>query len=274
MEPREVLQENLALIDSIVDRISRRARLYGPDAEDFAASVKLALVEDDYAILRRFEGRASLSTYLTIVIERLLAAERIHARGRWHASTEAVRLGAGAMLLESLVVRDRRTLDEALPLVRAADPAITRQSAEDLLRRFPERKPRPMTTDLDSVPADALRANAAPVAFEARQLSERAARIVRDTLAVLTAEDRTILRFRFGAGLSIADIARMTRLPQRPLYRRIESLLQRLRDALRREGLDGAAVEEIIETSAAEEFDFGLMENKPIRQTNQHMERS
>ena len=274
MEPREILQENLALIDSIVDRVARRARLFGPDAEDFAASVKLALIEDDYAILRRFEGRASLSTYLTIVIERLLAAERIHARGRWHASTEAVRLGAGAMLLESLVVRDRRTLDEALPLVRAADPAITRESAETILRRLPERKPRPMAMDLDSVPQEALSANAAAPAFEVRQLSERAARVVRDTLAVMTPEDRIILRFRFGGGLNIADISRMTRLPQRPLYRRIESLLQRLREALQRAGLDAAAAEEIIQTSTAEEFDFGLMENDPIRQTNQLMERS
>lgn len=274
MEPREVLQKNLALVDSVTDRVCRRARLYGPDAEDFSASVKLALIEDDYAILRRFEGRSSLSTYLTIVVERLLADEHVRTRGRWHPSTEAVRLGTAAMLLESLMFRDHRTLEEALPLVHAVDPTLTRSSAEALLARLPERRPRPVTTDLESVPPTSLSTEAATPEFEARQLSERTARIVRDTLAALSLEDRMLVRFRFVAAMSIADISRMMRLPQRPLYRRLESLLLRLRNALESAGLDGAAVEEIIETSAGEELDFGLMENDSFRQTNQHMERS
>ena len=36
-----------------------------------------------------------------------------------------------------------------------------------------------------------------------------------------------LIRFRFGSSMSIADISRILRLPQRPLYRRLEALLAR-----------------------------------------------
>ena len=133
MNPSNVLQSNLALIEGIAMRVCRRAHVRDADADDFIASVKLALIEDDYAILRKYEGRSSLATYLTIVIERLMSDERMRTRGRWHPSAEAVRLGPAALLLEAIVRRDRRTIDDALPALRALDPAITRENAEAML---------------------------------------------------------------------------------------------------------------------------------------------
>jgi hypothetical protein len=41
------------------------------DAEEFAAHTKLMLIEANYAILRKFEGRSKFTTYLTTVIQRL-----------------------------------------------------------------------------------------------------------------------------------------------------------------------------------------------------------
>ena len=87
MQPSEVLQTNLRLIEGIVERVCRRAHVYGADAEDFAATVKLKLVEDDYAVLRNHQGRSSLATYLRIIIERWFADETIRDHGRWHPST-------------------------------------------------------------------------------------------------------------------------------------------------------------------------------------------
>ena len=50
--------------------------------------------------------------------------------------------------------------------------------------------------------------------------------------------------------MSIADISRMIRLPQRPLYRRIEALNQRLREALLAAGLHAASLMELIGSDA------------------------
>ena len=83
MDPKELLQENLAVIEGIAVRACRRAGMHNPaDVEDFTSSVKLALMENDCEILRKYEGRSSMKTYLAIVIERLLLDERMRTRGR------------------------------------------------------------------------------------------------------------------------------------------------------------------------------------------------
>src|SRR4051812_11767699 len=52
MHSQDLLRAHLALIDTIIDRVCRRSRLVGADAEDFKSTVKVALIEDDYALLR------------------------------------------------------------------------------------------------------------------------------------------------------------------------------------------------------------------------------
>jgi RNA polymerase sigma factor (sigma-70 family) len=268
MEPREILAANLSLVDRIVDGVCRRARLSGADADDLRGTVHLALVEDDYAILRRYEGRASLATYLSIVAERLLSDWRTHERGRWHASAEATRLGPAGLMLELLVRRDGRTLDEALPILRNVDPSLTRGDLDALLARLPHRQPRPAAIAFDAVASDRFVARErtdAPVADrEARRLSERASGAVRETMAAFTPAERSLLRMRYVAGMPVADISRMTRLPQRPLYRQFEDLLGRLRKALRLAGISGRDAGEVL--SWAAELDFGL-EKDEVRQT-------
>ena len=273
MGPREILEANLALVDEIVSVACSRARRYGADAEDFAASVRLALLENDYAILRSYQGRSSLATYLTVVIERLLEDDRNRTLGRFRPSAEAMRLGPAAVLLESLVRRDRRSIDEALPFVQAVDPSLTRECIEALLARIPERSPRPVSMDLDSVTPDALRASdasdAEAIANEVRPLSDRTNRIVRETLAALPSEDRALLQFRFAESMSIADISRMLRLPQRPLYRRLEGLLDRFRRSLAAARIDGSIAADLLRKSSVDEMDFGFAESSELRQSNQ-----
>lgn len=277
MQPSEVLQANLRLIEGIVERVCRRAHVYGADADDFAATVKLKLVEDDYAVLRNHQGRSSLATYLRIIIERWFADETIRDHGRWHPSTEAMRVGSAGVLLETLVRRDRRSLEDALPLVRAVDDSLTLKDLEAMLLRFPQRRPRMHVTDLDSAPPDALRASGGADAellqAEARDVSARATRVIRAALGALSVEDRTIVRMRFDESVSIADISRMLRLPQRPLYRRIESLLAKLRGQLTGEGIDASAIAGVLESRASDDLDFGLAQteavNGGIRQTKE-----
>jgi RNA polymerase sigma factor (sigma-70 family) len=269
MEPRDLLAANLSLVDRVVDGVSRRARLYGADADDFRGAVHLALVENDYEILRRYEGRASLTTYLTIVAERLLYDMRTQERGRWHASAEATRMGPAALMLEVLVRRDNRTLDEALPIVRGVDPTLTRGELESMLARLPQRLPRPAAIPIEDVAADRFvardEADAPLAALERRRLSERTNQVVRETLATFDAEERALLKMRFAAGMSIADISRMTRLPQRPMYRQFEELLGRLRKALRQAGISTSDVSDVI--ASAVELDFGLEKDEARQST-------
>jgi len=93
----ELFRANLALVERVIGVVCRRAGLRDADAEDFSSTVKLALIENDYAILRGYEGRAPLGAFLTVVVQRMLSREWMRLRGRWHPSAEAERRGIGRL---------------------------------------------------------------------------------------------------------------------------------------------------------------------------------
>ncbi len=276
MDGRELFEQNLGAVERIIAMVCRRAGLFGPDAEDFASEVRLALIDNDYDVMRRWEGRSSIDTFLAVVIQRLLADHRMRAKGRWHASSEAQRLGPAAVLLETLVRRDGRTLDEALPHMRAAHPEITREEMEALLDRLPARTGRPKAVDLESISYAIAGGEAADIrvtAADKDRVAKVAGNAVRELLREMPVEDRMLIRLRFASDMSIADISRMMRLPQRPLYRRLDSLLVRLRGALSEAGVDREAAEGLVGRDDLKEMDFGLMNGKNEK-SSQSMEES
>jgi len=103
----------LGTIDSIVLALARRHRLCAADAADLASVVRLRIMSDDYAVLRKFQQRSSLRTYLAVVIHRVFLDEQIAKRGKWRPSQRARRKGPTAVLFERLTTRDGLTFDEA-----------------------------------------------------------------------------------------------------------------------------------------------------------------
>jgi len=157
--------------------------------------------------------------------------------------------------------------------VQTVDPTLSRRDVEIMLGRLPERRVRARETELE--PEVAVRiaavdsAEARVLANERRTLSERANRTLRDALAALPLEERMILRLRFERSISIADISRMLRLPQRPLYRRIEATLATLRRQLAASGIHADSLEALLGTASVEGMDFGFMESSAECQTEE-----
>ena len=71
---------------------SRSLRLSTPDREDLCAEVFLAVIRDDFAVLRHFRGQSSLATYLTVVARRVVVREllRRQTQAQIPASTTVV----------------------------------------------------------------------------------------------------------------------------------------------------------------------------------------
>lgn len=264
MHPREVLEANLSLVERVIGRVCARARMYGPDAEDFASHVKLALIDDDYAVLRKWEG-GSLATYLAVVIQRMLI-DVWRARGRWQPSAEARRLGRAAVALETLIVRDGRSIGEAVPAVQGIDASLSVNAIEQLAARLPRRLPPPrsipITDETFEELAGAGAADERVRAGDARRMSSGTNRVVREALGRMELEDRMLIRLRFLSSMTIADIARMMSIPQRPLYRRLEALLGTLRQQLAAAGIDGTQLADVI-ANPEEEIDFGWKTDDP-----------
>ncbi len=241
----------LDLIDRVVGFVCARHHLRAADADDFASHVKLKFVENDYAVLAKFEGRSSLRTFLTVVIQRLFLDYRIAAWGKWRPSAEAKRGGAVAVLLEQLLVRDGYSLDEACEMLQANHHVeSTRGELGQLAARLPARTRRRFESDqaLAAVPAGDRPLDEVAAERDRRAAANRIAAAMPPLLAEFAPEDRLILALRFEDGRTVAEIAGILRLDQKGLYRRLARLLAELRGGLEAAGIDAALVREIFES--------------------------
>lgn len=240
MEPEQIFVQNLDLIDRIVGFVCRRNHLDAPESDEFASHVRFKLLEDDYGVIRKFEGRSSLGTYLTTVIQRLFFQYRVQLWGKWRPSAEAKRLGGKAITLERMLTRDDYTLSESIAiLTTGSEPLYTRAEIEALYLRLPARQPRPVLVAGSSIPeVAALSAADDGVMHEQRECTARAvARAMDDVMQSMDAEDRLILRMRFWHAAKVPEIAAALHLDQKKLYKRIDRLIATLRDALQRAGV-------------------------------------
>lgn len=232
---------NLEWVERSVASLCRRYGLGGDEVDDVASWVKLKLIEDDYAALRKFRGDSSIRTYLVVVVAALFRDYRASNWGRWRPSAAALRAGTLAVRLETLVYRDGCTLDQAGRILRASgETDLPDRSLAALLAQLPVRGPlRPYVAGegpLEGVAADSS-ADERVAADESDRQRQAVMGALERVMARLPAEDRLILRLQYWKGLSVADVARALTLPQKPLYRRIERILGQLRRDLPSEGL-------------------------------------
>jgi RNA polymerase sigma factor (sigma-70 family) len=264
MTARSLFEANLDVIDRAIAQVCRQVRLHGADAEDFASAARLALLEDDCAILRKYEGRSSLASYVAIVVRRLFISQK-RAISRWHPSAEAARRGEAAMTLDRLLHHEGRSLDEALAITKANHPDADVRELELIAEILPHRLPRPRLVPVSEGDEDrfagAMAADDRVMTADLDKRSAQTSRAVQSAMEAMSAEDRVLLRLRFEKGMAISDIARALGAVQRPLYRRLDALLANLKSALAQAGIDGVDAAEII-GSAGDRLDFGMTHGK------------
>lgn len=231
--------------------MARRYGLSGDDAADFSASVRLRLVEDDYAVIRKFRGASSLRTYLTMVISTFACDNQVQQDGRWRPSAEARRQGPLAVRLETLVYRKRYTVQEAAELLRTAgETQLTDRELAKLLHKLPPRMPlRPTPVDATQL-TDAQSPDAADGELLARARQDarhHVLGILEQWIRALPVEDRAILQMHFWEGLNLAQIARALLVDQKQLYRRRERLLLLLREDFLQNGITAAMCDEFLD---------------------------
>jgi RNA polymerase sigma factor for flagellar operon FliA len=260
----------LPLIERAIAFASQRQGLRPAEAEDFASTVKLRLIENDYAILRAFEGRSSPTTYFGIVAQRMLFDHRNKEWGKWRTSAEAKRLGPVAIELERHMHRDGLTLDEAFLALKSNDRNLTREAIEALAKRLPSRAPKRRDVPLDEAGRDAVigseQIEAEAAGRERRDVAERLSALVNEWIGNLPDEDCVLLQQRFGEGMTVAQIARATRQDQKHLYRRIERRLHEIRKLIETSGLASAEVLDLIGRGDTI-LDF-LLRRNPSRPSN------
>lgn len=233
---------NLSDIERLLDGLARRKRLSPDDADEFGAWAKLRLIEHDYVVFAKFRGDSALLTYLAMVIAMLFREYRVQEWGRWRSSAAARRGGELAMELEILVCRDGMPIDQAGQVLRTAGKTtMSDRELADLAGEFPRRtRLRPVQTgDVPETAEADDRTDASIEAAEADAEAKNVSEALNRALDAMPPEDKLILRLHYKESMSVAEIARALDLPQKPLYRRVDRLLHKLRATLARDGITG-----------------------------------
>jgi RNA polymerase sigma factor (sigma-70 family) len=256
MTPSELLLANLSLLRELVGFLARRYRLHPEQVDELESFVRLRLVEDDYGVLRQWRQQSTLRTYLTVVVQRIFHDYCNQLWGKWRASAAAQRLGPVAETLEALIYREGLTFGEAAQSI-AAEGRVSYAQLSGLYQQIPPRPGRPRQQPIGAEEVAAPTTAANPEEALLRRSEEDAiGRAVASSLRLLRAQDRVLLRLRFGEGLSIAQVSRAIETPQKALYKRLTSILKSIRRDLRKAGFEDHDVAELLAHRPT--LDFGL----------------
>lgn len=260
MTPEELYLQHLQAIEGIAGFVARRNHMSPDEAAEFTQEVRVRLLDNDYAVIRKFEGRSSFTTYLHTVIGHLYHQYRIEQWGKWRPSAEAKRLGDKAITLERLITRDGYTFDEAVKvLTTPAGSQYTEAELEAIYLRLPPRNPRPVVVSGDIAP-DVAAVEPEAVDRAEREDRERSARKAVRTIDAMAdtmdALDRMILHMRFAQALKVPDIARRLHVEQKKVYKRLNALCGRMRKKLEAEGLHSREIGSLLNSDTDLRFDF------------------
>src|SRR5687768_6888759 len=144
---RRPTPEQLEILDDVIRHVARAGRLQPQDVEDFSQSVHVKLLERNYDVFVRFDGRSSLRTFLTVAVKRLLLDWRNALQGKWRSSAAATRLGSVAVTLERLIYRDAFHASEAIQVLRSRGCVESTADLQKLWDRLPKRAPKQTISD-------------------------------------------------------------------------------------------------------------------------------
>ncbi|HEX6903462.1 MAG TPA: sigma-70 family RNA polymerase sigma factor [Thermoanaerobaculia bacterium] len=247
LTPEQLFLGHLKLIEEIIAHACRRSRFSPQESQDFSQEVMVKFIEDNYAVLRKYQGRSSIKTYLTVVIHRFLLDYQNKLWQKWRPSAEAERLGQVAIRLEMLTVRDghpfkeacRHLWDEGVEMsedeltqlwVKLPDRSLRRFVGEDQLQNMASHKPNPEERSM------------------ARERAEGRRRLtiaLYRALAEIPKEEKLLVRLR--TEFSVADIARMRKVDAKPLYRQLQKIYEKLHKLMERQGVRRQDVQEILD---------------------------
>ncbi len=240
--------QHLEQIERVVRAVAAQRRLDVEEVQELYSLVMLKMVQDDYAVLRGFQGRSRWITYLTVVVQRVLLDQRVKEWGRWRPCVLARRLGPTAVRLDRRINRDGMDSAEAIRdlLTRGVDE--TSAELEALAEQIPRRAQRRLMSGDKylSMIVDRHEADRRVAASERKRAANCLTSALASALREIPASDRRLLELRFGRGWTVRRIAASENLEDRPLYRRFHSILRQLRRHLEHLGLSWTEIRAIL----------------------------
>lgn len=239
------LQSRIPLIEDVILFHSCRGRLTFLEREEFRSFAIEKLLENDCARLRKFEGRSSLRSFVSVVVANLLVDYWESLGKRRRPSSTAKSFAPEGVWLERYL-GSGYGISETVELVKANHGSLlSEDELFHIVLRLPPRRMQPARVAeslADDLGSDA---ESPERLFEARDEDASRARIedeLERALSTLSPEERVYVQMRFEDGSKINEIAKSFHLPERPFYRRFQRTLRRLRRELEASGVDSGCL--------------------------------
>lgn len=247
MAIQNLYSEHADTIESVLAYTRRAHRLSADDGDEFSSWARLRLLEDDCAILKKFRGLSTFKTFLVTVIQRMFLDWRIKEWGKWRPTADARRVGPVAIELERLVLRDHIEFAQAAETLISKGTAVTREECDRVWAELPRRPARQRAGEqaLEAVPSPVPARD--PIAVQEQFANAgKASSALADAIPTLTPQEQLIIRLRFQDGVTVARIAQLIGEEPKPLYRRIDQILTRLRAILTQAGVTADEVRDLL----------------------------
>jgi RNA polymerase sigma factor (sigma-70 family) len=228
----DLLVANYPMLEEIVRFVARRHRLTPDDANELGSLVRYKLVDDNYHVLRSFQHRSSIRTYLTTVVSRVWLDCQIARRGKWRPSVAAKRMGKTAVHLEQLLFRDRLSFPEACETLRQNAGVDVSDTQLDRLRGSLRARPRPVMCSLEDVDPSQCVAMDGDPASGLSPMTPAVRRALLQAMERLPVTERRLLTLRFVKGWTVSRIARHLGLDQKATYRHLARIYHTMRVAI------------------------------------------
>lgn len=248
MTLEELYRQCLEVLPLILRGLGRDKRLPPEEVEELRAEVQLKLLDDDYRVLRQWDGRSSLKGYLATVVCNLWHDRVRGVKGKVLVSAAARRLGPAAQELEGLMGRQGLTFDEAYQAIQPRFPDLSRGEAEEIAAQLKLRPGRRFESEEvvarlpDQEPTGDERLERREKLVEKR----KALTLMSQRLSELPEPDRMLLVRAHAEGVKFSRIAKNLGIEQRFLYRRNERLLAKLRTDLEAAGIRWENLSEVL----------------------------
>lgn len=259
-------------IEGVLKFVCRKKALRDDRADEFCQWTRLRLISNDCAILRSFKGQSSFKTFLVTVIQNKYRDWLDAEQGKFRVTADSKELGPVAVNLELLILRDKMPFEEAAQLLVSKGIASSINQCDEIWGQLKRADRRNFVSDefLENQPASP---SVDPVEDEERQrLTRKVQEALRSAVAALPPADNLILRLRYWDHVSIANIAKLQQIEQKPLYRRFEQLQKRLAEQLVASGVGRDDVREVFGGLGIDSENFeaggGNDEIGPSNQTN------
>lgn len=247
-ELEELYLQSYEALQPILRVLGREKRLSREEVEDLGSDIQLKLLEDDYRVLRQWDGRSSLKGYLGTVVSNIWR-DRVRGEiGRVRVSAAAKQLGPPAPELEVLLGLEGLTLEEAYQMIKPDFPDLSFSEAEKIAAKINPRGGRRFENEdvVARLPDPEPTGDKLLEQQENLVKKRKALALMHQRLSDLPEEDRLLLVRAHARGVKFASIARSLGIDQGPLYRRNERLLKKLRTDLEEAGIRWEDLREVL----------------------------